>query len=94
VDPQLKKLIKELGDAISDTLTESSQIAEVISRIRAGGHDVFLVLEATVGFNEHEDRPSKKRSRVSTRTRVPDFKLNTQDMQFLKSLNISVEDPA
>lgn len=94
MDPQLKKLIKELGDAISDTLTESNQIAEVISRIRAGGHDVFLVLEATVGFNDHEENAPRKRTRVANRTRIPDFKLNSQDVKFLKALNISVEDAA
>ena len=94
MDPQLKKLIKELGDAISDTLTESNQIAEVIARIRAGGHDVFLVLEATVGFNEHEQNTPRKRTRVAGRTRIPDFKLSSQDVKFLKALNISVEDAA
>ena len=94
MDQQLKKLIKELGDAISESLAESDQIAEVISRIKAGGYDIFLVLEATIGFNRADERPSRKRPTLTTRTRVPDFKLNSQDMKFLKSLNISVDDAA
>ena len=47
--------MKELGEAINSSLSESEQIAEVISRIKAGGYDVFLVLEATIGFNQHDD---------------------------------------
>jgi len=95
VDQQLKKLIKELGDAISESLTDSEQIAEVISRIKAGGYDVFLVLEATIGFNKQDEKPSRKRpSLVSARTKVPDFTLNTQDMKFLRSLKISADDAA
>jgi len=95
VDQQLKKLLKELNDAISESLTDSGQIAEVISRIKAGGYDVFLVLEATIGFNKQDQRPSRKRpSLVAARTKVPDLTLNNQDMKFLRSLKISPDDAA
>ncbi len=94
VDQQLKKLIKELGDAISESLTESEQIADVISRIKAGGYDIFLVLEATIGFNRQDEKPSRRRPTITARTRVPEFKLNSQDMKLLKSLKISAEDAA
>ena len=95
MDQQLKKLLKELNDAISESLTESGQIAEVISRIKAGGYDVFLVLEATIGFNKQDQRPSRKRpSLVAARTKVPDLTLNNQDMKFLRSLKISADDAA
>jgi len=94
VDQQLKKLIKELGDAISESLTESEQIADVISRIKAGGYDIFLVLEATIGFNRQDEKPSRRRPTITARTRVPEFRLNSQDMKFLKSLKISADDAA
>ncbi len=95
MDQQLKKLLKELNDAISESLTDSGQIAEVISRIKAGGYDVFLVLEATIGFNKQDQRPSRKRpSLVAARTKVPDLTLNNQDMKFLRSLKISADDAA
>ncbi len=94
VDQQLKKLIKELGDAISESLAESEQIADVISRIKAGGYDIFLVLEATIGFNKQDEKPSRRRPTITARTRVPEFKLNSQDMKFLKSLKISADDAA
>ena len=43
MDKQLKSMIKELGEAINGSLSDSEQIAEVISRIKEGGYDVFVV---------------------------------------------------
>ena len=56
MDQRLRSLMEELGEAINHSLSDSEQIAEVITRIKAGGYDVFLLLEATVGFNERERR--------------------------------------
>ena len=47
--------MKDLGEAINVSLSESEQIAQVIARIKDEGFDVFLVLEATIGFNKHDE---------------------------------------
>lgn len=93
VNQRLKQLMKELGEAINESLSESEQIAEVISKIKAGGYDVFLVLEATIGFNKHEEQAARP-SLVTTRHGEPDFKINAQDVKFLRSLRISIDDAA
>jgi len=91
VDDELKPLMKELSEAINESLSESDQIAEVISRIKAGGYDVFLVLEATIGFNRRdEDEGANKPAAAARKTEV-EFKINAQDQKFLKSLKISVD---
>ena len=90
MDDRMKQLMKELGGAINESLSESEQIAEVISRIKAGGYDVFLVLEATIGFNRRDDEEGTKPADVSGKTEV-EFKINAQDQKFLKSLKISVD---
>jgi hypothetical protein len=96
VNPRLKQLMKELGEAINESLSESEQIAEVISKIKSGGYDVFLVLEATIGFNKRDEQPaSGKPTLVSSRSKAdPEFKVNAQDVKFLKSLRISIDDAA
>ncbi len=95
VNQRLKQLMKELGEAINESLSESEQIAEVISKIKAGGYDVFLVLEATIGFNKHEEpQAAGKPSLVPSRHADPDFKISAQDVKFLKSLRISIDDAA
>src|SRR4051794_26438857 len=92
VDQQLQKLMKQLGDAINESLSDSDQIAEVISRIKSGGYDVFLVLEATIGFNRRDEYEGEEESTVlNGRKNDPDFKVNQQDVKFLKSLRISID---
>ena len=94
MNQRLKQLMKELGDAINESLSEAEPIADVIGRIKGEGYDVFLVLEATVGFNRHEDETPKAeliRNNSKISTAVPELKVNAQDMRFLKSLRISIE---
>ena len=88
MDPKLERLMKQLGEAINDSISDSEQIAEVISRIRADGYDIFVVLEATVGFNSREAEPSLVETPAQ---RDPELHFNQQDAHFLKSLRISVE---
>ncbi len=90
--PKLKQLMKELGEAINGSLSDSEQIAEVIAKIKAGGYDVFLVLEATIGFNKHDEQAAVRTPTLREGKSEPDFKLNSQDMKFLKSLRISLDD--
>jgi hypothetical protein len=94
VNQRLKQLMKELGEAINESLAEAEPIAEVISKIKVEGYDVFLVLEATVGFNRREDEQPKpelvRSGKASTVT--PDLKVNAQDLRFLKSLRISLDE--
>jgi uncharacterized protein (UPF0335 family) len=95
VNQRLKQLMKELGEAINESLSESDQIAEVISKIKAGGYDVFLVLEATIGFNKRDEQPAGKPTLVKSGAKAePEFKVNAQDVKFLKSLRISLDDAA
>src|SRR5437763_12685180 len=55
VEEPLKHLMQELGNAINDSLSESDRIAEAIGEIKRAGYDVFLVLEATIGFNRRDE---------------------------------------
>ena len=86
--------MKELGEAINESLSEAEPIAEVIGKIKGEGYDVFLVLEATVGFNRTEDehpKPELVRSNKAPAL-APELKVNAQDLRFLKSLRISLEE--
>lgn len=96
MNPRLKKLMKELGEAINGSLSESEQIAQVIARIKEEGFDIFLVLEATIGFNRRDEQGTPGSPElVTTRNKKkpePDFSMNASDVRFLKSLRISVEE--
>lgn len=92
VDQQLKQLMKELGEAINGSLSDSEQIAEVVARIKEGGYDIFLVLEATIGVSKQGDNAPEKASLVSTLSTNPELKVSDQDLKFLKSLRIKIDD--
>lgn len=89
MDQRLQKLMHELGEAINESISDSDQIAEVIAKIKTGGYDVFLVLEATIGFNRHEDEAATDATPDSAHE--PELKVNPQDVKFLKSLRITLE---
>ncbi len=84
--------MKELGEAINGSLSESEQIAEVMARIKEGGYEILLVLEATIGLSKQGEHSTDKTSLVSTLSTNPEFKISDQDVKFLRSLRIKIEE--
>jgi len=93
LDDNFKQLIKELGQAINESLADSDNISEVMGRIRAAGYDLFLVLEVTIGFNKQGQSGTVHQQDLSAETNAkePEFLLTTEDAKFLRSLRIVVE---
>jgi hypothetical protein len=60
LDDRLKELMQELGNAINESLSDSDRIAAAIGEIKRAGYDVFLVLEATIGFNKRDDAAGER----------------------------------
>lgn len=73
----MKQLLRELGHAINDSVSESQRIAEAIANIRAAGFDIVLKLDATIGL---------------ARRSAQDAKMTTQDRRFLEALHIRVDE--
>ena len=96
MDDSLKQLMHDLGNAINDSLSDSDRIAEAIGQIRRNGYDVFLVLEATIGFNRRDDAEDQNESADSdtkpARISAGKVKFTAQDERFLKALKITVEE--
>ena len=103
MEERLKHLMQELGNAINESLSESDRIAEAIGEIKRSGYDVFLVLEATIGFNKREegdDSASETDGETPAVTETPKtehypagkIKLTSQDQKFLRALKIAVEE--
>lgn len=95
VDDRLKELMQELGNAINESLSDSERIAAAIGEIKRAGYDVFLVLEATIGFNKRED--GEEESELVSDA-PPQFetagkiKWTSQDHKFLRALKISLDE--
>src|SRR6478736_4462296 len=101
LEDRLRDLMQELGNAINESLSDSDRIAAAIGEIKRAGYDVFLVLEATIGFNKRteEDENEETEETVeleaqpeTTRRRVGKIKLTSQDQKFLRALKIAIDD--
>ncbi len=104
MDDRLKELMQDLGNAINESLSDSDRIAEAIGEIKRAGYDVFLVLEATIGFNKREeeeeeaDPESTPESSASSleqpkaRGRNGKLSWTSQDQKFLRALKISLDE--
>jgi hypothetical protein len=99
LDDRLKDLMQELGNAINESLSDSDRIAGAIGEIKSAGYDVFLVLEATIGFNKREEESEAEtmdKEIGSERPAKPDsngkIRLTSQDQKFLRALKISIDE--
>ena len=93
LDDQLKDLMQDLGNAINESLADSDRIAGAIGEIKRAGYDVFLVLEATIGFNKRDSNNSDEDTEEGVSTReTHKVKWTSQDQKFLKALKISLEE--
>ncbi len=101
VEEKLKVLMQELGNAINESLSDSDRIAAAIGEIRRAGYDVFLVLEATIGFNKRtegdtdtpeveEDAPAERPPARERKSRI--LKWTSQDQKFLRALKIAIDE--
>jgi hypothetical protein len=77
LDDRMKQILRELGHAINDTVSDSDRIADAISSVRAAGFDIVLKLDATIGL---------------ARRSAQEAKLSSQDRRFLESLHIRVDE--
>jgi hypothetical protein len=90
--------VQELGNAINESLSDSDRIAGAIGEIKRAGYDVFLVLEATIGFDKREEEEEGSTEAVSESSAQPvrepngKIRLTSQDQKFLRALKISVEE--
>ncbi len=95
LNKKLRNLIQQLGEAIHETVSESEHVAGVVKDIRNQGFDVMLMLEATIGLNEVEEEPAGAPALADeVPETVPQGPFTSQDMNFLKSLRISLAEEA
>ena len=93
LDEHIRQLLKELGDAINDSISESENVNDRIQRIRDEGYNLYVVLDATIGLNREdgegdvegadvqEGPPTRSASEIQ-------FRINVNDLAFLRSVGI------
>jgi hypothetical protein len=93
LNDHLRKMLKELGQAINESISGSGRVHDSIERIRDEGYDLYMVLDAKVGVNR---RAGSRRRGASSEETVQtsksgeraEFRINIKDLRFLKSVGI------
>lgn len=93
LDDHLRDMLKELGQAINESISGSGRVHRSIQRIRDEGYNLYMVLDAKVGVN----RRGGRRRQAAAEAKEPDFsvsgnrvefRINVKDLRFLKSVGI------
>ena len=90
-EAEIRRLMKSLGETINETLSDSPKINEAIQNIRDAGYEVFLIIEATIGFNR---KGKGERESVAAPAKIDDpvrLRITSEDAKFLKSLKIAID---
>ncbi len=92
LDDKIKQLLRELGNAINESISSSEDVNEHIQRIRDEGYNLYVVLDATIGLNrigeeEETPRPASPVMQVKSDREVQ-FRIDVNDLALLRALGI------
>jgi hypothetical protein len=87
MDPKLRAMLKELGDAINDSVSESERVNETIERLRDHGYRLSLNLDARIGIQREESFEDSSEA-AEDQPPMAEFRIDFRDLRFLKSVGI------
>ncbi|GMR24608.1 MAG: hypothetical protein BMS9Abin37_3178 [Acidobacteriota bacterium] len=92
-DEKLRRVVQNLEKSIEQAIGSSPQVEECLTRIRDQGYELSLVLQATLAFAPRGELDPKEVEKVAgiLDESEAQFKMNTLDRKFLRSLKIAVD---
>ena len=90
MDDRIKQLLRDLGNAINESISGSEDVNQHIQKIRAEGYDLYVVLDATIGLNRTGEEPDPGTEVVPAPVDEKNvrFRININDLALLRSLGI------
>ena len=103
LNDHLREMLKELGQAINESISGSGRVHDSIQRIRDEGYNLYMVLDAKVGVNRRPPRASGRKRQAAAHSANSSangngngasageqaaFRINIKDLRFLKSVGI------
>lgn len=85
LDEKLHQMLRDLRRALSEAISESSDVSRTLRRIREEGYSLYLLVDCKrEAFDDDEPLPVASRRRE----REPVFQINGPDLHFLRSIGI------
>lgn len=93
LNEHLRQMLKELGQAINESISGSGKVHDSIQRIRDEGYNLYMVLDAKVGVNRRNGSRRRLTAPMPDEDSAPsvqraEFRINVKDLRFLKSVGI------
>lgn len=91
MDEKIRQLLKELGNAINESISDSPHVNDRIQKIRDEGYNLYVVLDATIGLgkNDSDEQPEAQyTNQLSLRPQDAQFRINVSDLAFLRAMGI------
>ncbi len=95
MDDVVKRLARELADAMAAAVAEDPRVQACHERARASGYDMMASIEAEIGFAHRARESAREQAGVVAEQRVSAPKvigMNSNDRRFLRSLRIAADE--
>jgi hypothetical protein len=81
-------MLRDLRRALSEAISESSDVSRTLRRIREEGYSLYLLVDCKREAFGDDDDPLPVAARRRDREREPVFQINSPDLHFLRSIGI------
>jgi hypothetical protein len=84
-------MLKDLGEAINESISASADVNHHIQRIRDEGYNLYVVLDATIGLDREDGEPAATATpgnAIARRKSDASFRIDVNDLNFLRSVGI------
>lgn len=99
LDDKLHLMLRDLRRALSEAISESSEVSRTLRRIREEGYALYLLVDCKRERDDIDDddslpfaasRTARSSSRTASRatSSEPAFQINSKDLSFLRSIGI------
>ena len=89
IDDDTKKMMQDLGQALTRAIATSSEVSAAVRGIRQQGFSLYLVLDR----KEEGERGARIELTTRSRAKSPVFVLDQGDVSLLKSMGIDATRP-
>lgn len=92
LEEKIRQMLDELGQALAEAIRNSPGVSETIEQIRQDGYALHLMVGNMQLSDEKEgtlgEPPPPETTEPTVETPAPPFRVNTDDVTFLKSIGI------
>ena len=90
MNDRIKQLLRELGSAINDSISNSDDVSRHIQKIRNEGYELYVVLDAKIGLNKQDGTSGGRSAEPVAAVSESDvqFRINVNDLALLRAIGI------